>query len=384
MKSARLHVLFLMVVAGGLTMAAQAQTPRQAKPSKSSRGDGGPAIRADVHPRYIALDAHGNLYIAETYEGSVRRIGTDGIITTVAGAPNPDNRFGGDGGPATRAFLASPQEIAVDGAGNVYICDTEYDRDEEQIVSSRIRRVSPDGIIKTIAGGGIGFSGDGGPAVRARFGALGGIAIDGRGNIYVADKGNDRIRRIDPSGIISTVAGNGTPEFSGDGGPATSASLRSPMNIAVDARGNLYIADEINDRIRMVNLAGVITTVAGGGAAGSTATRGAATRIWLHMPFSVAAGVAGEIYMAAPYWAHVLRVGRNGMVSIVAGNGTRGFTGDGGPAIKAQIRAVTIATDGRGNLYLAEESNGRIRMVNTSGVIRTIAGHGPIEPEGEQ
>lgn len=366
------RVLTVALMLAGISVLAHAQKPAGASRARAANGDGGPATRAYVHPSSIAADARGNIYVTELQSFVVRKVATDGIITTVAG--NGKRGFSGDGGAAISARLDGVFGVAADSAGNIYIAEAEG----EGLEGGRIRRVSPDGVIKTIAGGGAGFSGDGGPAVSARFSRLRGIAIDSRGNIYVADLGNNRIRRIDPSGIVSTVAGNGTPGFSGDGGPATNANLNHPIAIAVDARGKLYIADHHNNRIRMVNSGGVITTLAGNGVSGPSGP-GVATRIGLMWPGSVAAGNAGEIYIAEQGSAHVLRVGPNGVVSVVAGNGTRGFGGDGGAATSARIRDFTIAVDGRGNLYLAEESNGRIRMVNTSGVIRSIAGHGPID-----
>jgi sugar lactone lactonase YvrE len=207
-------------------------------------GDGGPATSASLSgPSGVVVDATGNLLIADSSNYRIRRVdASTGIITTVAG--NGIRGFSGDGGPATSASL-SPIGVAVDATGNLFIADTG---------NHRIRRVDEStGIITTVAGNGIrGFSGDGGPATSASLNYPTGVAVDGSGNLFIADAANNRIRWVDAStGIITTVAGNGMPDYSGDGGPATSASLNGPSGVVVDAAGNLFIADNDNKRIRL-------------------------------------------------------------------------------------------------------------------------------------
>jgi sugar lactone lactonase YvrE len=220
-------------------------------------GDGGPATAAKLNfPAGIAVDNQGNLFIADTANFRIRKVTPSGVISTVAGTGV--RGFSGDGGPATSAQLGlnstHSSGVTVDAAGNLYIADTN---------NFRIRKVTPDGIISTVAGGAFGTGGDSGPAASAQFHEVWGVAVDFAGNLYVYDELSYRVRKVSASGIVSTVAGNGTPGSSGDGGPATSAQIFQPMGLAVDAYGNLFIADEFNSRIRKVTPAGIISTVAG-------------------------------------------------------------------------------------------------------------------------
>jgi sugar lactone lactonase YvrE len=368
--SGKLRALILMVVAGWFTLAASAQSPRQTTASQRARGDGGPAIRADVHPDALALDANGNLYVAEREEGSVRRIGTDGIITTVAGAPNPDQRFGGDGGPATRALLCFITAIAVDSAGNLYIGDFEHNEDGEAI-ASRLRRVGRDGVISTVAGGKWGYSGDRGPAAAAQFGAIDGIAL-ANGNIYLADGPNHRVRRINRSGIVLTVTGDGRGSINSND---DSWVEPGPSAIAVDRKGFLLILEGnglrvLDDRAKLTPLAGV--TMRGGfGGDGGPADRASMSR-----PHGIAVDAAGAIYIGDTDNRRVRKIAPDGTISTVAGSGAEGNSGDGGQATRATFRFISgLAVDGRGNLYIADLDNRRVRMVAPNGVITTVAGN---------
>ncbi len=329
-------------------------------------GDGGPATSAALQfPGDVASDAAGNLYIADSLNHRIRKVSAaGGIITTMAG--NGIQGFSGDGGPATSAALNTPYGVTVDAASNLYIADSQNDR---------IRKVSPSGVISTVAGGGSAL-GDGGPATSASLGPLG-VAVDAAGNLYIADVQNQRIRRVSPSGIITTVAGNGVQGFSGDGGPATSASLRRPSRAAVDAAGNLYIADGGNSRIRKVSPSGIISTVAGNGISGSSGDCGPATSASLNFPFGipgVALDAAGNLYIADAN--RIRKISSNGMISTVAGNGVFGFSGDGGPATSAALNSPAgVAMDAAGNLYIADFSNDRIRKVvfpSPSSVVPTL------------
>jgi hypothetical protein len=322
-------------------------------------GDGQATSAQLNYPGGVAVDAAGNLYVADTNNNRIREV-SSGVITTVAGG----GASFGDGGPATGAQLFNPYGVAVDAAGNLYIADSG---------NSRIRKVS-NGIVTTVAGNGTqGFSGDNGAATSAQLSNPYGVAVDSAGNLYVADSGNSRIRKV-TNGTIATVAGNGTQGFSGDNGVATSAQLNNPFGVAVDSIGNLYIADSGNSRIRMVSN-GVITTVAGNGAYGYSGDGGLATSAQLGGPDGVAVDSAGDLYIADT-GASRLRMVSNGVITTVAGNGTQGFSGDGGPATSAQFKDLTgVAVDSAGNLYIGDTENNRIRKVS-SGVITTVAGNG--------
>jgi hypothetical protein len=251
-----------------------------------------PVLSVDLSIRYplrVATDAQGNAYF--TTDNYVFKVDQNGVATRIAGSPQPG--YSGDGGPATSAQFSSPDGVAVDGTGNLFVVDHG---------NNRVRKVSPDGIIVTVAGDGTpGFSGDGGPAASAQFLGPKGVAVDQTGNLFIADTGNRRIRKVSPSGIITTVAGSGTPGFSGDGGPAASAQLNAPTGLAVDGAGNLYIADTGNRRIREVSKDGTITTVAGDGDLGSSGDGGPATSAQLYPPNAVAVDGAGNLFIADSY-----------------------------------------------------------------------------------
>jgi len=318
-------------------------------------GDGGNATNASLDLPYgAAFDADGNLYIADTSHHRIRMVSPNGVITTVAG--NGTGTFAGDGGPATIGSLDLPQGVALDAAGNLYIADTS---------NSRIRKVATNGIITTVAGkGGSSYSGDGGAATNAGLSLPSGVAVDTAGNLYIADKSNNRVRKVATNGIISTVAGNGTTPFAGDGGAATNASLYLPSGLVFDALGNLYIADQDNDRVRRVATNGIVTTVAGTGTATYAGDGGAATNAGLNLPFGVALDSYGNLYIADQNNSRVRRVNANGIITTVAGKNGSGFTGDGGTATNASLNLPTgMALDLAGNLYIADKSNSRIRRV---------------------
>jgi trimeric autotransporter adhesin len=325
-------------------------------------GDNGPATGAGFDSYGVAVDSFGNLYIADSFFNYRIRKVSNGVITTVAG--NGVQGFSGDKGPATSAQLNGPRNVAVDSVGNLYIADD---------FNYRIRKVS-NGVITTVAGNGVqGFSGDNGPATSAQLGFYtGGVAVDSLGNLYIADNFNNRIRKVS-NGVITTVAGNGSSGFSGDNGPATSAQLSGPVGIALDSAGNLYIADSNNNRIRKVSN-GVITTVAGNGSPGFSGDNGPATSAQLRSPAGIALDSAGNLYIADSNNNRIREVS-NGVITTVAGNGTAGFSGDNGPATGAGFDPSDVAVDSAGNMYVADAFNNRIREVS-NGVITTIAGGG--------
>ena len=313
----------------------------------------------------MALDGAGNLYFTDRYHHRIRKVDSTGVITTIAGTG--DFGFGGDGGQAVSAQLNYPNDVVVDGAGNLYIADAS---------NHRIRKVDSSGIITTVAGTGEkGFGGDGGQAVLARLNTSSGVVLDGAGNLYIADRHNSRIRKVDSSGVITTIAGTGEIGFDGDGGPAVSALLNSPTGVAADVAGNVYIADASNDRIRKVDSSGIITTVAGTRDYGPAGDGGLAVSAWLFYPTGVVVDVAGNVYIADSRNHRIRKVDTSGIITTVAGSGGSGF-GDGGPAVSALLNYPRgVAVDGAGNLYIAA-FGGRIRKVDTSGVITTVAGTG--------
>ena len=329
-------------------------------------GDGGPAVNAQLNePRGVAVDNSGNLYIADTGNRVIRKVSAGGTITTIAG--NGTFGYSGDGGPASDAEITSAIGIAVDAGGNLYIAD---------IYNQRIRKVSAAGIITTIAGDGLfGYSGDGGPAASARLGSPAGVALDASGNLYIADSYNYRIRKVSAAGIITTVAGDGFNNYSGDGGAAAAAQLSEPEGVAVDGAGNVYIADTANQRVRKVSADGVITPVAGAGSAGYSGDGGPATSAQLYHPTGIALDASGNLYIADALNSVIRAVSVAGAITTVAGNGTAGFSGDGGSAASAQLfRPNGVAVDAAGNLYIADTNNNRIRKVSAEGIITTIAG----------
>ena len=252
-------------------------------------GDGGAAASAQLNNlRGVSVDISGNVYIADTYNNKIRKVTSIGIITTIAGTGTTGSS--GDGGAAASAQLYSPYGVSVDISGNVYIADYN---------NHKIRMVTGTGIITTIAGTGTeGSSGDGGAAISATLSTPHGVSVDISGNVYIADTYNSKIRMVSGTGIITTIAGTETWGSSGDGGAATSAQLNWPSGVFVDISGNVYISDFNNNKIRMVTSAGIITTIAGMGAWGSSGDGGAATSALLRGPMGVSVDISGNVYIA--------------------------------------------------------------------------------------
>lgn len=293
----------------------------------------------------------------------------DQIITTFAG--NGLSGDSGDGSAAVGARLFFPSAVAADAQGNVYIADTN---------NNRVRKVTPAGMILLFAGNGLlGSSGDGGQAANATMNQPQGVTVDAAGNVYISDSGNNRIRRVAPNGIITTYAGTGVQNFSGDGGLATQAELSAPMQITLDSAGNLYIADNGNLRVRKVTAStGVISTIAGDGRVGNEGDGGPATAAQFLYPTGVAVDRNGVVYILDSYDNHVRRVGTDGVISNYVGTGDYGYSGDGGPATSAEIDPLSyIAVDADNNLYIADYFNHVIRKVTAAtGIIATVVGNG--------
>jgi RHS repeat-associated protein len=326
-------------------------------------GDGGPAILAKLSdPTGAAVDSAGNLYFGDPGNSVIREVNAaTGTVTTIAG--NGTGGYSGDGGQAINAELLSPMGIALDGAGNIYFADNG---------NAVVRKINASTkVITTVAGDGSwGYSGDGGPATSATLSYDTNIAVDSAGNIYIADKYNMRVRKVSAAtGIITTIAGNGTAGYTGDGSLATSAELNWPFGVAVDPVGNVYIADLYNNVIReVIASTGVIQTVVGNGMQGYSGDNGPASSAELNGPYDVALDAAGNLYISDSN-NNVIRelAASSGTITTVAGNGTGGYSGDGGPATSAEINAPwDITTDAGGDIYIADSWNHVIRAVGSN------------------
>lgn len=387
-------------------------------------GDGGQASRARLnYPAAMLALGDGTIIVADTANHRIRRIDPSGMIETIAGTTEG---FAGDGGPAVEARLAWPGALAYDvTTGAILVADGSSDR---------VRKITADGIISTVAGNGLdGSTGDGGLAVDAQVASPSGVAIDAVGNIYISQFGHHRIRRVDPSGVISTYAGDGTPGFSGDGGPASAARISTPMLLSLDEAGRLIVADAGNNRIRAIDTGGAVSTIAGSGSEAFSGDGGQATAAGLSFPKQGLANAAeiviadtqhnrvrsidrttgiittiagtgaccfagdglppassslfrptgtvfgpdGRAYIADTANHRIRMVGLDGLMRTIAGTGTRGFSGDGGAAMSARISEPrSVAVDRAGNVIFSDTGNNRIRRIDAAGVIRTIVGNG--------
>lgn len=344
----------------------------------SSSGDGGPATSSQLNtPLGVAVDSSGNFYIADALNNTIRKVSSGGIISTYAGNSVPGSS--GDGGAPTAAQLNAPQGVAVDSSGNLYIADTQ---------NHKVRKISA-GVISTFAGSGTaGFSGDGGAATSATLNEPFAVAVDGPGNVYIAEFGNSRIRKVDTKGIITTVAGNGVSGYGGDGGAATNALLNGPQGVAVDSAGNIYIADTANNRVRQVTPAGVIGTIVGNGLAGFAADGVQAVNTQVGNPIGVAVDTVGNLYVADGN-ARVRKVFPSGIIVTIAGTGVRGYSGDGGTGTAAMLSAPSaVAVDSAANVYVADTLNNAVRLLQVGGfgisvkaVVNSASGQsGPVAP----
>ena len=279
-------------------------------------------------------------------------------------------------GKAIETEISLVDGITLDKKGNMYIAMREH---------NIISRIDTKGTMTRYAGSGqSGFSGDGGPAANASFRVPAGLAFDSEGNLYIADRENHRVRKVDPKGYISTFAGIGEAGFSGDEGPAVKARLNLPSGVVVDKKGNLYISDRSNDRIRVVDKKGVIRTYAGSGVAGFQGDAGPALKAQLDKPFGIALDETKNLYIADRNNNRVRKVSPDGIITTVAGDGGFFFIGDNGPAYRASVAAPTgVALDSKGNLYIADRNNNRVRVVDRTGMIRTVVGTGQQDYNGD-
>ncbi len=364
--SSRQAVLALVVGAGLVLPVAHAEALVTSESSIATvagstvgfAGDGGPAELALLNaPRDSDVGPDGSIYLVDTGNNRIRKVGTDGIITTVAGTGS--NTYNGDGIPATQASLSLPHDVVVDGSGAFYVADTAH---------HRIRRVDAGGVITTIAGNGLaGSSGDGGPATAARIRSPKSVVLQGGGLFFSST--DNKVRRVDlDTSIITTVAGTGIAGYTGDGGPATQATLSAPQRIQVDSLGNLYIADKDNSVVRRVDAAtGIITTAVGTGVSGNSGNGGPATEAKVNHPRGLELENDTTLYIADSGNNQVRRVDLvTGIITHVAGT-TSGFGGDGGPAGQAQLclpRGLTSMPDG--DLLVADSCNNRFRRIDTA------------------
>jgi sugar lactone lactonase YvrE len=339
-------------------------------------GDGGPATLAVMHPPTgLDVDGAGNLYIADVQNARVRKVTSDGIITTVAGSGSPGRNgpfFSGDGGLAMAARLHSPEDVAVDPSGNLFIADA---------LNQRVRKVDTKGVITTVAGTSQSQAAvDGGPATQAAICRPGAIAVDGRGNLFLSDTFCQRIRKVTPHGTITTVAGGGTAD-PGDGGPAVAAKLTWSDGLAVDSAGNLFFSERERNRVRKVDAKGVIMTVAGTSARGFAGDGGPATAAKLNYPMAVVVDPGGNLFIAE--WDRVRRVSASGTITTVAGGG-RGLLLDGSQATAGALRPAGLAVDLQGCLYVSDFHTRRVLKILGVAAPGAIARPDPQEKEQDE
>ena len=386
-----LCILFLLLLSG--TTFGQTITTIAGNGAHGFYGDGGAATDASFDfPCNVHTDRHGNILIADFWDARIRKIDpATGNIMTIAGNGTFVNT--GDGGPATNAGINCPMAIATDTHGNIYIaCDSVTNAGTIYYVNQGcyVRKIDTSGIITTIAGNGSAiFGGDGGLATAAGINQAYGLGGDTSGNIYIPEI-SGRIRKITPSGIITTITGDGTPAYTGDGGPATAARVMVVGDVIPDKKGNLFFTD--GDRIRKIDAAGIMHTIAGNDSSGCTGDGGPASAARLKHAHGLAMDDSGNIYFSDVLCNVIRKINQAGIISTIAGNGIRGYSGDGGRPDSAQINSVYgLAIDGTGNLYLSDVQNENIRMVcpkctpvstsvisqlNATLTIRTMNGYG--------
>ncbi len=349
-------ILILCLNCSSATLKGQIITTIAGNGLPAFSGDGGPATGAEIsYPVCCKMDTIGNLYFSDYNNSRIRKINGSGTISTIAG--NGTYGFGGDGAEATSAAINHPTGLSIGTSGNLYISD---------YLNFRIRKVSPTGIITTLVGTGVsGYSGNGGPATAAQISQSWGIVEDATGNVLFSDRFNNVIRKINSSGTITTIIGTGVAGFSGDGGPASAAQLNSPVELFLDNSGNLYFSDFFNNRIRKISPSGIITTIAGNGITGYSGDGGAATNAELNQPVGLSMDSTGNIYIGDYNNSSIRKINSSGIISTIAGIGIAGYSGDGGPATAAEINTPQgVYVNKSGNIYICDAYNYRIRMIN--------------------
>ncbi len=319
-------------------------------------GDGGQATAALLEsPQAVAADTAGNLYIADGGNGAIRKVSRTGIITSIA------------------TYSGYTYDLKLDAAGNLFVAG-----------GNRAYKITPDGVVSVVAGNGT-FSnstGDGGPATSAGFNGIYALAVDANNNIFICDSNNHRIRKVTPDGIVRTIAGGGNKGFAGDNGPAANSLLNYPRHAAVDSSGNLYVNDYNNNRVRKITPAGIISTVAGSNLCCDSPNGGLATGAYLYTG-PVTTDPSGNIYIWDLFTGKVRRVTPAGIINDYAGSGQEGFAGDGGVASNARFSSVTgLGTDAQNNLYIVDGNNERIRKVSPDSSIGTVAGRSHFSGDG--
>jgi sugar lactone lactonase YvrE len=368
-----LGVLLGACIAGGSPF--ESEQPSSDRPTPSAAESVGAAIVPLSCPDGLAVDAAGILYAADVCTNRVLQFSPDEGWSSFAGTGAAG--YSGDGGPATEAELEYVGGVLVDDEGTVFITECG---------GNVVRTVAPDGIITTLAGvGGMGagnggYSGDGGQATEAELACPSDGALDGVGNLYLVDRDNSVVRRVDASGVITTIAGGGSLDTAGAGSPAeglpaTEARFpaESPVHVVVDAAGNVYLADEKAHRVWKVDSSGILTTFAGTGVAGFSGDGGPASQAELNGPYGLALDGDGNLHVGDYENARIRRIDPDGIITTVVGNGEVGTAGDGGPAIEAQLQSpYGLVVDVDGNLYIADQENARIRIVDAQGIIRSL------------
>jgi streptogramin lyase len=355
------QILTITNIVIGLTIKSQCIYTFAGDGTLAYGGDSVQATSAQLYdPKGVTVDLSGNVYMTESSH-HIRKISTNGIITTIGGGSF--NGLG-DGGPALQAQFLTPTGIAVDTLGNIYIADYN---------NHRIRIINSSGIVNTFAGGGSSQA-DSVAATSAWLSYPNGVAVDKIGNVYISDFGHAKIRMVNQAGIITTIAGNGLGTYSGDGGPATSASINGPVGITVDNANNIYFADYYNNRIRKINTNGIITTVAGNGTGGFSGDGALATNAKLNQPQGVAIDGLGNIFITDWSNGRIRKVDPSGIITTYAGTGTWGGTGDNGPASLATItQPFGITVDVTGSIYFSDVANNKLRKVSPTGCATGIS-----------